>query len=59
MKDLLKVASLIPSWPWAKLCFLVSVALLYRGVVSFDQAIILAMLALFIEHGYVSRTKKR
>jgi len=49
MKDLVRLASLIPSWPWGKVCFLLCLGLLWRGVVSFDQALVLAMLALFID----------
>ena len=49
MKEIVKLASLIPSWPWAKVSFLLCLGLLYRGIVNFNEALILTMLAVILD----------
>jgi hypothetical protein len=48
VKELFKLGSAIPAWPWAKVGSLLALGLLYRGVVNFDEALVLTLLAIII-----------
>ena len=48
MKDLIKFVPLVQSWPWPKLGFLLVLALLFKQVVTFEQSLILILLAVVI-----------
>jgi hypothetical protein len=50
MKELLKLGTAIHAWPWPKMGFLLAVGLLLKGAVTFEQALIVAMFAYFIDH---------
>jgi len=56
VKDLIKLGSLIPSWPWPKVGYLVAVGLLCKGIVTFDQALLLACVAIIIDRGITRRS---
>jgi hypothetical protein len=49
LKELIKLGSAIPAWPWPKVGYLLALGLLYKGVVNFDQALLLTLLAIIID----------
>ena len=49
MKDLLKLAPVLFGWPWSKVGYLLALGLLYRSLISFDQAVLLIGLAVLID----------
>jgi hypothetical protein len=49
VKELIKLCSVIPSWPWPKVGQLLALALLYKGKVNFAEALVLMLLAIVID----------
>jgi hypothetical protein len=49
MMELAKLAPLIKGWPWPKVSYVLGVCLLYKQLVTFDQAIALILLAVALE----------
>jgi len=47
--ELVKLAPLIKGWPWLKLTYVLGICLLYKQLVTFDQAIALILLAVALE----------
>ena len=49
MKELIKLAAAIPSWPWPKVSCLLALGLLYKGKVNFEEAVVLTLLAIIVD----------
>jgi hypothetical protein len=49
VKELLKIASAIPGWPWPRVGYLLGIGLLYKRVINFEEALLLALLAIVID----------
>jgi hypothetical protein len=54
--ELAKFAPLIKGWPWPKLGYLLGVCLLYKHLVTFDQAVVLILLAVVVDRLVQSTT---
>ncbi len=44
MKELFKLAALMKNQPWPKLCYVISIFLLYEHIVTFSEALALILL---------------
>jgi len=49
MKEFIKLAGLMTKWPWAKLCYGLSIFLLYEHIVSFSEAVALMLIPLLLD----------
>ncbi len=50
MSELAKIATAMRRWGWGRTAFLLALFLLMRQFVTFDQAVVLILLAAILEH---------
>jgi len=58
LKDLIKFVPALKTLPWPKLGYILALALLAKGVVTFDQAILLVLLA-WVTESYTTAAKSK
>jgi hypothetical protein len=49
VRELLKLASAIPPWHGTKMVQFLAIGLLYKKIISFEQVVVLVLLAIIIE----------
>lgn len=59
IKDLAKLGPIVKSWPWFKVCCLAGFCLLARGIVNFNQFLILVLLTVVLDQPHLRRLRGR